>query len=306
MSRDAVDGAHSIDYTVHYSIHYTIHSGITRVACQDLLPRLRRRYVLLSEMGYEDVDVDMLEPNGILISPRDDPICCRVPGCRYKSCDISLFSGRYVKMFSIPTNSVEYGKWRKVIQNGIGLPGVFEFHLPDDGHICEMHFSEGKRYTRGLMQDPSVFRRISSEGISPTLSRLGPLLLTTCGVRKCSNVAADSICVRFPKPGDDLHSRWIDALSNADELFKCTDETAICLRHFSLTHQHGLVPVTCLKNDSNSNSSSNRVPLKRRGFTADQNQPCACPAMRVDPGDALLSSAALDGQLMGVNVHSRA
>ncbi|KAL6744617.1 hypothetical protein Aduo_017537 [Ancylostoma duodenale] len=46
---------------------------------EDLLPRLRRRYVLLSEMGYEDVDVDMLEPNGILISPRDDPICCRVP-----------------------------------------------------------------------------------------------------------------------------------------------------------------------------------------------------------------------------------
>ncbi|RCN43225.1 hypothetical protein ANCCAN_10800 [Ancylostoma caninum] len=89
-------------YTADMNIMHGYRSPLLPV--KDLLPRLRRRYVLLSEMGYEDVDVDMLEPNGILVSPRDDPICCRVPGCRYKSCDISLFSGRYVKMFSIPSN----------------------------------------------------------------------------------------------------------------------------------------------------------------------------------------------------------
>ncbi|VDM66664.1 unnamed protein product [Strongylus vulgaris] len=119
---------------------------------EELLLRLRRRYVYLSEVGYEDVDIDKLEPNGVLISSSGDPIICCVPGCSYKSSGISLFSGRHIKMYSIPSNSVEFEKWRKAIQSGIGLPGTFEFRLPANGHICEMHFAEGKRYTRGLMQ----------------------------------------------------------------------------------------------------------------------------------------------------------
>ncbi|ETN76076.1 hypothetical protein NECAME_11939 [Necator americanus] len=180
---------------------------------EELLPRLRRRYVFLSETGYEDIDIDKLEPNGILISPYANPLPCDVPGCRYKSSDVSLFSGRYVKMFSIPSNSADYGRWHKAIQNGIGLPSTFEFHLPEAGH------------------DPSVFRKLSVEGVNPKLSQLGPVCLTTCAIATCSNAVIDTVCVPFPKPDDDLYHRWIDALAIDDE----SNETKfICLRHFSL------------------------------------------------------------------------
>ncbi|KAK6756829.1 hypothetical protein RB195_014949 [Necator americanus] len=176
-------------------------------------------------------------------TPVKVPVLC----CRYKSSDVSLFSGRYVKMFSIPSNSADYGRWHKAIQNGIGLPSTFEFHLPEAGHVCEMHFSEGKRYTRGVMQDPSVFRKLSVEGVNPKLSQLGPVCLTTCAIATCSNAVIDTVCVPFPKPDDDLYHRWIDALAIDDE----SNETKfICLRHFSLSREEGLVPIICLNGEA--------------------------------------------------------
>ncbi|KHJ95745.1 hypothetical protein OESDEN_04305, partial [Oesophagostomum dentatum] len=231
---------------------------------EELFIRLRRRYVFLSEIGFEDVDLDRLEPNGVAIAPSDSPVSCCIPGCTYKSTDISLFSRRYVKMYSIPSISVDYGKWRKNIQNGLGIPSTFDFNLPDGGHICEMHFAEGKRYTRGVMQDPSVFRRLCVEGISPSLARLGSLCFARCALKNCISRDQVTVCVPYPKPGDALHALWTSSLRKADEKFTYTDDMVVCLRHFSFSWQDGVVPVLFLSSESKSESTGNQMSSKRR------------------------------------------
>lgn len=38
------------------------------------------------------------------------------------------------------------------LQAGLGIPSCFDFILPEGARLCEMHFTEGKRYARGMMK----------------------------------------------------------------------------------------------------------------------------------------------------------
>ncbi|KAK6027717.1 hypothetical protein OSTOST_06251 [Ostertagia ostertagi] len=243
--------------------------GKLSISREEMLSKLRRRYLFLSEMGYEDLEIDKLEPNGVLPLPTDGTISCDVPGCRYKSSDISIFTGRLMKMFSVPANSVDHGKWRIAVQMGLGLPSSFDFPLKEGAHICEMHFTEGKRYSRGVMKDPYIFRRLTVEGINPSLSRLGALCLGQCAVNSCTYSEEDTICVPFPKSRkyfqkDPLYSRWIVSLSEADESFQYGEGLTICFRHFSMAANDGLVPSLHLGNEAKLDHPRSRSTMKRR------------------------------------------
>ncbi|KAK6049728.1 hypothetical protein COOONC_12768 [Cooperia oncophora] len=54
--------------------------GKLPISREDMLSKLRRRYIFLSELGYEDLEIDKLEPNGVLPRPSDAPLSCAVPG----------------------------------------------------------------------------------------------------------------------------------------------------------------------------------------------------------------------------------
>ncbi|WKY13870.1 hypothetical protein Q1695_004593 [Nippostrongylus brasiliensis] len=237
------------------------------IRLDDLLSKLRRRSVILSEYGYEDIEVDKLEPNGVLITNGSPPISCDVPGCRYKSSDVSVFSGRFIKMFSVPENSLDHSKWRTAVHNGIGLPSTFEYNLPDGARICEMHFVGGKRYSRGVMKDPTVFHRLVVDGINPSLSRLGPIRTTYCAARGCCYSDFKTACVPFPSINDPLYSRWFVALLKADESFKVDKDTAVCLRHFSNSEFEGTAPVLHLTSDDTRKELSGNQPLPKRTQT---------------------------------------
>ncbi|WKY13869.1 hypothetical protein Q1695_004593 [Nippostrongylus brasiliensis] len=240
------------------------------IRLDDLLSKLRRRSVILSEYGYEDIEVDKLEPNGVLITNGSPPISCDVPGCRYKSSDVSVFSGRFIKMFSVPENSLDHSKWRTAVHNGIGLPSTFEYNLPDGARICEMHFVGGKRYSRGVMKDPTVFHRLVVDGINPSLSRLGPIRTTYCAARGCCYSDFKTACVPFPSINDPLYSRWFVALLKADESFKVDKDTAVCLRHFSNSEFEGTAPVLHLTSDDTRKELSGNQPLPKRTAIASE------------------------------------
>ncbi|KAJ1374191.1 hypothetical protein KIN20_036817 [Parelaphostrongylus tenuis] len=230
-----------------------------------LVPQLRSRYIFLSESGHEDIEIDKLEPNGVLKSPLDEPIRCNVPGCGYESSDISIFSGRFMKFFSFPSNRVDYGKWCASIRDMLGLPTTSDFALPEGAHICEMHFLEGKRYTRNIMQDPTMFRKLSLEGFSSSLpSSLGVLCFTTCAVNSCPNGKVGTICVQFPK--QPISFTLDNFLIEADESFEYNDGMAVCLRHFSLSHLDGCVPCLFLGGETTL-ETPDQVSLKRREET---------------------------------------
>ncbi|KJH46297.1 hypothetical protein DICVIV_07640 [Dictyocaulus viviparus] len=186
----------------------------------------------MSEIGYEDIEIDKLEPNGVLVSPFDDDVCCNIPGCRYKSSNISIFSGRFMKLFSIPSNRVDYDKWCVAIRDGLGLPKAFDLCLPENGHICEMHFAEGKCHVRGVMQEPTIFGKFAVEGLNTSLSSLGALCFATCAVNSCFNRETKTICVPFPEANDPLKRRWVSSLLEADESFRYRSGLAVCTRHF--------------------------------------------------------------------------
>uniref|UniRef100_A0A7I5ED43 THAP-type domain-containing protein n=1 Tax=Haemonchus contortus TaxID=6289 RepID=A0A7I5ED43_HAECO len=273
--------------------------GKLPISRDELQSKLRRRYLFLSEMGYEDLEIDKLEPNGVLPLPSDGPLSCSVPGCRYKSTDISIFTGRCMKMFTVPVNSVDHGKWRIAIQMGLGLPIPFNFTLPEGAHICEMHFTDGKRYTRGTMKDPSVFRRLITEGINSSLNRLGPLRLGRCAVNNCIYNEEDTVCVPFPKSKDPLYARWVIALSEADESFRYKEGIAVCTRHFSNKESAGLIPALYLGNEAWTDRLGNRSRLKKRFVSVVADNENVVKKSRLVQGvdDSDTSSGATNGVL---------
>lgn len=257
--------------------------------------KLRSRSVALSEAGYDDVEVDKLAPNCVLVSPSTGPLNCDVPGCRYKTCDVSPFSGRYINMYSVLSTTADYGEWRMALQAGLGIPSCFDFILPEGARLCEMHFTEGKRYARGMMKDPSIFRRLITRAINPALSRLGALRLSCCSVKSCVYHDIQTVCFPFPSLNDPYYSRWLVVLSEADTSFSVEKGTAICTRHFSIYEHDGLVPALHLGSEPRLDPSGTKLAIKRNTQQAgEENQPKRIRLSHDSSGSAIMGKILKD------------